>query len=245
MNMSTQHSIIFFTIWLATALFSCGDNVYKSQEKTEPAEDAVLELENGNPNKAIDILEAALVDDPGNPKYLSVLSYAYAARAGVEPLKLVSKMTTTASGEEASENELILLFGVVPEATEDTLADIDKAVSILVLDIAADDRLPGDTLKLAIFQTASLVMHLKAIDTDGDGELELEEIADFSDLSAASLLNQLASAQVLLASSDPDDQTSLQAAEALGKYQSQIDAMPGATNEEKLKNYLAGSPPAT
>lgn len=240
-----QHYSILFSIVITVLSVSCGNNLYESQEKDEPAEDAVLELENDNPDKAIKILEAALEDDPGNPKYLSVLSYAYAARAGVEPLKLVANMTATASGEEASDNELVLLFGVVPEATEDNLSDIDRAISILVLDIAADDRLPGDTLKIAIFQTASLVMHMKAIDKDGDGELELEEIADFSDSSAASLLNQLASAQALLAGSDPDDQTSQKAAEALGKYQSQIDAMPGSTGEEKLKNYLAGSQPAS
>ena len=59
---------------LTATLASCGDNLLKSQEKKEPAEDAVLELENDNPDKAISILESALQDDPANPKLLSILS---------------------------------------------------------------------------------------------------------------------------------------------------------------------------
>jgi hypothetical protein len=232
-----------FLIW--GTLAGCGDNLLKSQEKKEPAEDAVLELENDNPDKAISILETALQDDPGNPKLLSILSYAFAARAGVEPLKLISKMTSSGTSTESgarSDSELLLLFGVVPEASTENLADIDRAVSILVSDIAADDRLPGDTLKLALFQTASLVMHMKAIDLDGDGEIEVEELASFSTASAGVLLSQLAAAQALMAA-DSDDATSQQAAKSLAKYQAEIDAMPGATSEEKLKNYLAGSTP--
>jgi len=230
---------------IATTLVACGDNLLKSQEKKEPAEDAVLELEKNNPNKAISILESALLDDPENPKLLSILSYAFAARAGVEPLKLIAKMTSSGTGgdnESQSDSELLLLFDVVPAATAENLNDIDRAVSILVSDIPSDQRLPGDNLKLALFQTASLVMHMKAIDLNGDGVISVEELASFTTASAGALLNQLTAAQSLLAS-DSDDATSQQAAQALGKYQAEIDAMPGATSEEKLKNYLAGASP--
>jgi hypothetical protein len=232
---------------LTATLASCGDNLLKSQEKKEPAEDAVLELENDNPDKAISILESALQDDPENPKLLSILSYAFAARAGVEPLKLISKMTSTGTSTEGgtqSDSQLLLLFDVVPEASAENIDDIDRAVSILVSEIAPDDRLPGDTLKLALFQTASLVMHMKAIDLDGDGVIEVEELASFSNAAAGVLLNQLAAAQALLGA-DGDDATAQAAAQALGTYQAEIEAMPGATTEEKLKNYLAGSAPQT
>jgi hypothetical protein len=234
------------TIIILTLLVTgCGDNLLKSAEEEEPAEDAVLELENNNPDKAIDILEAALANDPGNPKLLSILSYAYAARAGVEPLKLAANMTKTSSdstdgsdnADSGSDGQLSLLFDVVPAATAAALSDIDRAVEILISEIAAEDRLPGDILKLALFQTASFVMHMKAVDLDGDGEIEIDELAAFSTSSATGILNQLASAQSQLSGSD--DETSQAAASALTKYQSQIDAQPGATNEEKLKNYLA------
>ncbi len=228
---------------LTAALASCGDNLLKSQEKKEPAEDAVLALENGNPDKAISILESALQDNPEDPKLLSILSYAFAARAGVEPLKLISKMTsvgTSTDGGPQSNSQLFLLFGVVPDATFENLRDIDRAVSILVNDIAPEDRLAGDTLKLALFQTASLVMHMKAIDLDGDGVIEVEELVSLSSASASALLSQLAAAQALMAA-DSGDATAQLAAAALGRYQAEIDAMPGATSEEKLKNFLAGT----
>ena len=238
---------IALQLTITVALASCGDNLLRSQEKKEPAEDAVLELENNNPDKAISILESALQDDPANPKLLSILSYAFAARAGVEPLKLISKMTTVGASNDGgpqSNSQLLLLFAVVPAATADNLSDIDRAVSILVSEIAAEDRLPGDTLKLALFQTASLVMHMKAIDLDGDGVIEVEELASFTIAAAGALLGQLAAAQALLAS-DSGDTTALQAAGALATYQAEINAMPGATSEEKLKNYLAGATPQT
>jgi hypothetical protein len=245
MKLNFKHLILLLT--LTTTLTSCGDNLLKSQEKKEPAEDAVIELENDNPEKAISILESALQDDPENPKLLSILSYAFAARAGVEPLKLISKMTSSGTDTEEgtqSDSELLLLFDVVPEASAENLDDIDRAVSILVSEIAPDDRLPGDTLKLALFQTASLVMHMKAIDLDGDGVIEVEELATFSTAAAGALLNQLGAAQALLAS-DSDDATAQAAAQALGTYQAEIEAMPGATSEEKLINFLAGSAPQT
>ena len=238
---------LLLTFAFTAAITGCGDNLLKSAEKKDPAEDAVLELENDNPDKAISILESALQDDPENPKLLSILSYAFAARAGVEPLKLISKMTSSGTSTESgaqSDSELLLLFDVVPDATAENIADIDRAVSILVSEIAPDDRLPGDTLKLALFQTASLVMHMKAIDLDGDGVIEVEELASFSNASAGALLNQLAAAQALLAS-DSGDATAQAAAQALGTYQAEIDAMPGATTEEKLKNFLAGAAPQT
>ncbi len=245
MKLNIKNFLLLFAFTVAFA--GCGDNLLKSQEKKEPAEDAVLELENGNPDKAISILESALQDNPGDPKLLSILSYAFAARAGVEPLKLISKMTTVGAstdGGPQSDSQILLLFAVVPDATAENITDIDRAVSILLSDIEPEERLPGDTLKLALFQTASLVMHMKAIDLDGDGVIEVEELASFSTASASSLLSQLAAAQALLAA-DPDDPTAQQAAAALGTYQEEINAMPGDTMEEKLKNYLAGSTPQT
>src|SRR5690606_17355990 len=114
-------------------------------------------------------------------------------------LKLAANMTSSGGDEgedgapeDPNDGELALLFDVVPEATPTALADIDRAVEILVSEIAAEDRLPGDVLRLALFQTASFVMHMKAIDLDGDGSIEIDELAAFSTASATVLLNQLA-----------------------------------------------------
>lgn len=230
---------------IAMAVFSaCGANLYKSLEKDDPAEDAALALEDGDAESAIDILETALHDDPSNPKLLSILSYAYAARAGVEPLTLALRMGTNSSsnngGNQNSNNgTMSQLFDVVPEPTTGNLNDIARAVEILASEIAYEDRLPGDTLKLALFQTASFAMRMKAVDLNGDGQISIEELAALSSASANGILNQLSAAQSQLASAPQDDKTSQAAAEALSQYQDLINSQPGTTDEEKLKNFLA------
>jgi hypothetical protein len=54
-------------IGLACALSSCGTNVFVSQEKEDPAEDATIALEQDDPDKAIKILNDALSSDDSNP----------------------------------------------------------------------------------------------------------------------------------------------------------------------------------
>lgn len=228
---------------LAAQLVACGDNVFKSTEAEDAPEDAALALERGDPSKAIEILEAALLDDPENPQLTSLLSAAYAQRAGVEPLSFAQGIggSDADSGSDTSNDGLVSLFGIMPEATVDSLADIDYAVT-LVASIPAESRMAGDPFKYAIYQTASMVMHLKILDTDGDGVLSIEEIVDLSDTSATGLLNQLASAQATLAAQGADSATMLKASETLARFQTQIDASEGATPEDQLRNYMATTP---
>ncbi len=224
---------------LLTALSGCGVNVLSGTEKKDPADDAVILLEKGKPADAINLLEKALADDPGDATMLSVLSLAYAARAGLDPLGFATDMASDATTVgTSSQSGLVALFGVMPKATASNIADVDRAVQILTVDMTREQWLPGDTFKLAIFNTASMVLHLKVLDTNEDGTLSLEEITGLSDTSASGLLSQLTAAKAILAA-DPDNEALKKAAESVGKYQAQIDAAPGATEEEKLKNYLA------
>jgi hypothetical protein len=232
---------------------SCGVNVLTTGEKKDPAEDATLALEKSEESEAIDILEAALADDPENPQLLSILALAYAQRAGVEPLAFAQRMaanegtseeggaeTGTSTGQESNDSAgLIALFDIMPEATEDNLEDIDRAVEILVSEIAPADRTSGDLFKLAIYQTAALVLHLKALDTDGDGTLSIEEITDLSNASALAIVQQLAMASASLATDTEAAATTQAAAAALEGFQADIDAMPGETDDERLRYYLA------
>lgn len=238
-------SIKLLGLALATQLTGCGDNLFATGEAKDPPEDAALALERGDSNKAIDILEDALADDPENPQLLSLLSAAYAQRAGVEPLSFAqgiggesSEGSANGDGGGAGNDGLVALFDIMPAATTESVSDIDYAVALLV-SIPVDQRMAGDPFKFAIYQTASMVMHLKILDTNGDGVLSIEEITDLSDLSAGGLLNQLAAAQATLAIEGADSETMAKAAETLAKYQGQIDASEGATDEEKLRNYMA------
>jgi hypothetical protein len=233
---------------LLAASVACGDNVFKSTEKADPAEDATVALEDDDPTKAIQILEDALADDEGNPQYLSILALAYAQRAGIEPLDFATRIANNAgtSGDEGSETsedqagDMTAMFSLMPEASAPNLTDIDRAVEILANEIPVDQRLPGDDFKLAIYQTAAVVMHMKALDTNGDGTVSLEESIQLSDDSAAGLLAQISAAEALLASSDPNDKSKQKAAQALARYTSQINAAPGSTDEERLRNYMGG-----
>lgn len=245
--------------FLVLVLAGCGANMLKSGETEDPAEDAVLALERKDPDTAIRLLETALGDDEGNPQYLSILATAYAQRGGIEPLQFAAKLSANNNSQESSgdasggaaassqTNGFAALYGVMPAATDQAIADLDKAVTILATEIAVDDRLPGDGFKLALYQTASVILRTKALDLNGDGTLTPDEILSLSSNSAAGILNQIAQAAVLLGAQGTDDKTIQKAAESVAKYQTQIDASPGATSEEKLKNYLAGvgqTPPA-
>lgn len=249
--MPSQAKTSLLAALTSLALFAggCGDNVLKSSETEDPAEDATLALERGDEDKAIEILEDALSDDPENATFLSILALAHAQRAGVEPLAFAQRISSSSSSTSDTSatpqvgGSYAVMFEALPEASEANLADIDESVTILT-SIAADQHLPGDDFKLALYMTASMFLHIKVLDTDGDGTLSIDEVLNLSDANATGLLTQLLSAQSVLGAGDASDPAIAKAASALGKYQDQIDAQEGATNEEKLKNYLAANPAA-
>jgi HJR/Mrr/RecB family endonuclease len=124
------------------------------------------------------------------------------------------------------------------------LSDIDKAVEILA-ELGSDNFLPGDTFKLGLYQAASFILHTKALDTNRDGTISASEAIDLSDTSAAGLLNQIAAAQAMLEAQGVSDPAAAKAAESIKAYQDQIDAQPGANQEEKLRNFLSAKGGAT
>lgn len=219
-------------LWLG-----CGTNAFKSTDKGDPAEDAVIALENDDPSAAIAGLESALESEPDNLQYLSLLSTAYAQRAGVEPIQFARDMAER-GGDTGSASGLVAAFTILPEATSDVLADIDKALELLG-DLGTDNFLPGDTFKLALFQAASFILHIKSLDRNRDGTIGVDEALDLSDTSAAGLLAQITAAQAALAAQGATDPAAAKAAESIQKYQDDIDAQPGANQEEKLRNFLS------
>ena len=95
-----------------------------------------------------------------------------------EPAQKMSSRRTTFSAQ----------MRVMPEASQANLDDLDRAVEILTVDMTADQRLTGDDFKLALYQTASVILHTKALDTNGDGQLTLDEILNLSSGNAARIL---------------------------------------------------------
>jgi len=238
---------------LACTLAGCGVNLLKSTEKKDAAEDATLALERRDETTAIHILNSALHKDPvdnrdgtitytadDDPELLSILSTAYAQRADIDLLEFADQAQTNAT---AIGSNLTSLYAIMPVADADHLSDINYSVDC-VLTIPTDQHLPGDEFKMGIYQLAKMVLSTKALDKNGDGVLEPDELLDMSDASATSLLANLSAVAQVLAGTGQTDATAKAAAEAIQQYQSQIDATPGATPEEKLRNYLAQNPEA-
>ena len=255
MNHRTAHHWTLYSLvtMLLASQLSCGRNLFKSGVKKDPAEDATLALERNDPDSAISILESALVKDPANAQYLSILATAYASRAGVDPLVLGSKFAESGAGlldSSSSTSSITSLFSVMPDATALVISDIDQAVSILNNQIPMSLRQPGDVFKTAIYMTASMVLHTKALDSLHTGTLTAADIAKLSDADANAILNNLGAAATLLAGNSTtgtaagNASASQVAAAALSKYSTQIAAQPGDTNAAKLRSYLAANPGA-
>lgn len=226
--------------WTLAFLTSCGANPYKSYEKKDPAEDATVALENNDADKAISILTDALEGDPTNTTYKSILALAYAQHAGIDPLTLAQKMGGSSSSQStaaASGNGLTSLFSIMPEATDANISDVDTAVTLLLS--IPSPRITADTLKLAMFQIASMTLRSKQLDTDGDGVLSTEELLQMSVSSATAILSQLASAAGAYSGAGTSTTTDQAAAAQITKIQTAIQAESGASDQEKLKSYLA------
>jgi hypothetical protein len=230
---------LYIIALIVSHLVSCGPNPFASYETKDPGEDATVALEDGNPNKAINILTDALKDEPENWQWVSILALAYAERAGINALTLAQKMASNSGGQATtSSNEVTALFSILPEATDSNINDVDEAVA-LMLKIPALNRTTADVLKIAMFQTASLTLRTKKLDTNGDGIISVSELLGMSSGDALTILTQLASAAAAFAGGDPSSSTDQAAAAQISTIQSAIGTCPGASQEDKLKNYLS------
>jgi len=218
------------------AISACGANPYKNYEKKDPAEDATVALEEGNPNKAISILTSALESDPENWVYVSILGMAYAERGGINALTLAQNMASGSSS--TSTNGVTSLFSIMPEATDSNIADVDSALANMMR-IPAASRTTADVLKIAMFQTAALTLRTKKYDLDGDGTISAAEAFAMSGGDATAILSQLAGAASAFASGNSTSTTDKAAAAQVTNIQTKIAACPGATESDQLKNYLS------
>ncbi len=247
-------SVNSMVITLAVTLCGCGQSIFASFRKVDPAAEACRELEKSDPDAAISILTSALEGSPGNAQYLSILASAYAQRAGVDPLYLALNMSSDSSSSSGSGLALAssgssasftAMFSLLPSPTQSVLDDIDQAVTILTDQIDATSRQPGDLFKGALFMTASMVLHVKKLDASGDGQLSVSDLAAMTAEDAAAILGNLSAAITLLATSGSADGGGQAAAAAasstLDAFSSQITSSSGSTDQEKLRTYLSSS----
>ena len=72
--------------FIAFLVVGCGTNIYEQFDDQDPGEVATVALDEGNSDKAIEVLTAALNDDPANPELISLLASAKAQKAGVDTM---------------------------------------------------------------------------------------------------------------------------------------------------------------
>ncbi len=232
---SVTHTITLTSVLIMT--IGCGANPYKSYEKEEPTEDATIALEGKDPDKAITILQKALIKEPENWIYVSILALAYAERAGVATMTL-AKSLATSSKSSSSANGVTSLFSIMPAATDANITDIDTALS-LMLTIPASIRTTADVLKIAMFQTSALTLRSKKYDANADGVISAEEALAMSVTDATAIFSQLAAAAAAFASGSSTSTTDVAAAAQITSIQTKIGTCPGANQDEQLKNYLS------
>ena len=98
-------------------------------------------------------------------------------------------------------------------------------------------------MKLGLFQAAALLLFTKKLDDDLNGFLSVQEAASLEDFSATQVLKQLSLAKSYLMQAAIDDPALQKAAEVLAVHEAKIDATPGDTPEDRLRNYLASTNP--
>ena len=231
-------------------LSSCGTSLFVKAEKKDAKEDATLELEKNNPDAAISLLNKALAKDPGNPRLLALLSSATAQKYGIDTITIALQMSknsgksasaSSSSTASGSSNGITLLFSALPAATDDRIAGVQSAISIME-SIAAADRTPADNFLLTMMHTSVIGLTAKQFDTDGDGLLSPVEMLSFKPEAAIAILAGLLGAQEAMALGTGATGTSSSAALAMvSKIQTAINESPGENDQEKLMNYFNAS----
>ncbi len=223
-----------FVAALMALLVGCGSNLGDSFVDKDPVDQALIRLENNDPDGAISILEEALADDPDDYEVLSILALAVAQKHGLEPLGFALKLAQ--QGSDGSGSGLTAIMSSLPDATSENIAGIQLAVNYLN-DIPSASRSTADTFKLSMFQTALVSLMMKKFDSDLSGKFDPAELANLSDDDAAAILAMLASAAESGANGADGDNTAGAAAK-VADIQSAIANQEGETDTERLQNYL-------
>lgn len=219
---------------LGFALYACNSNVYEPIENPDPADQAAAYMDDEKPDEAISVLNSALGKDPQNYQLMSMLASAKAQKAGIDTIDLVIRL---ASEGVSGDNGLAAMFGVLPPVTVENRQLMLEVVTLLAA-IPAENRTEADNLKATIFNASYTALQAKFFDADGDGEFTVEELENLDDESANAIINTLLDAQnsAVLFQGAEDNGVAVQKVQEI---KSQLDAQPGATPAEKLRNLLA------
>jgi hypothetical protein len=229
-------------IAIGLSLLGCDSNVYEAVEEPKPADQAAAYMDQQKPDEAISVLSKALKDNPADYQLISMMASAKAQKAGVDTFDLIIRL---ASEGVSGSNGLTAMFSVLPPVTTENRQLMLEVVNLLA-SIPPSSRTDADNLKATLFNASFTALQAKFFDADGDGAFTVDELTKLDDESANAIINSLFDAQNSAVLFQGAEDNGI-AAEKVEEIKAELDAQPGATTAEKLRNLLAASgqvPPA-
>lgn len=225
---------------IAAMVVHCGTkNQAEPYEEKTNEEKAKQALDAREYDDAITLYEELIVAEPERYDLVTLLSSAYAGRAGID---IVSLLKNSISG--SSDNDVLgqVATFVPTEPNDAQLRDTSAAIARLRA-IPLAERDPSSTkpaaisanLQLVLYATASAAMTLNqvAAKIPDTGSFDPEKLQNMSDAQVDAILNSLATAA---------EAGTLGTGQAAGQgaqdILNKVAEQPGATNKEKLINYL-------
>ena len=206
-------------------------------------EDARLALERGDFDQAIEILIRLVEESPDVYSLYTLLAAAYAARAKVAVVDLVLSSLTSSGGSLVDQVGAFLPqpaevgMEVYTHYLEDIARAIDYLKSIpesLRATTSSEKYAKSAQLQLSIYGIAYSVMYLNQfVATTGSGGLDTTKLASISEADALLVISSLTDAAQIQAAGG-----SSVGAEKINATLTQINNQPGATQNERLQNYV-------
>jgi len=218
---------------LTLATVGCRSNVYEPVDDPNPADQAASYMDERKPDEAINILNSALKDNPDDYQLISLLASAKAQKAGIDTLDIAVKLATEGV---SGNNALTAMFSVLPVVTAENRALMLEVVTLLK-SIPDSSKSNADNFKSTLFNAAFTALQAKFFDGDGDGQFTVDELSQLDDASADAIINSLFDAQNSAVLFDGAESNGV-AAEKVEQMKAQLDAQPGATSAEKIRNLL-------
>lgn len=244
---------VFLLCLLVLLMSACADtNFAESYTENTPEEEARIKLEEKDYDGAITAYEALIAENPTEYKYYPLLATAYAANAGVKIIDMVQAQIDSGGSGGAGIFDTMGTF-VPDDPTDAQMTSLNTAIDWLE-SMPTDHRSDAGlyeysaeaSLSLTLYLAASSSMLLKRYQppevTNAEGEEEpaeftREDLEEMSDEEVDALLDNLDTIAAQDSSTEANQAVEAQVEATLES----IEAQEGATQKEKLINYLAST----
>ncbi len=235
--MKTAKIIILWAL-----LGSCGTG-NKAEDRVEktPDEQIRIALDNNDLATARTLLEQQITAEPDNYSRYPVLGAVYANLGGFDIFKAVSHVSDLSGGKSPLDS----IGQFLPDSpTKDNVDLLDKASAIILqmptakrASTAEESYASSAAFQLALYQTAYSITYMKLfIKTDPlTQKLDPSKLSSMTVQDASAILKSLKASAGNMSEIAGSEEVAAQINTAIAD----IDAQPGATDDEKLANYIA------